>query len=252
MGMRTAQRRLPRRRLVRPPAREQNGRVTAERAQPSVGPWERKRIRMSLEIERIALELMSQYGVANVTVEQVAAAAGISTRTFFRYFRNVRHVLTGVPTRHTELLCARVSARPADEGILDAFRAAFEQDDSILLGVADRDLKEETLKLWGEIVRRERETVTVTSAVVEIMATAFEDLITQRLHVGARDDMTAGVLASALAGVIWFVYVRWLQGGSTGSLHARFNDALAVLADLGSQPDERPARRPARKRAPAR
>src|SRR5260221_49520 len=65
-----------------------------------------------------------------VTVEQIAATAGISTRTFFRYFRNVRDILTAVPLRETEQICDNLRARPASEHLLEAFHAIFEQRES--------------------------------------------------------------------------------------------------------------------------
>jgi mycofactocin system transcriptional regulator len=39
-----------------------------------------------LAVERVALELFAEKGFDNTTVDDVAAAAGISRRTFFRYF----------------------------------------------------------------------------------------------------------------------------------------------------------------------
>jgi AcrR family transcriptional regulator len=39
-----------------------------------------------LGVERVALELFAEKGFDNTTVEEVAAAAGISWRSFFNYF----------------------------------------------------------------------------------------------------------------------------------------------------------------------
>ncbi|MGW0249675.1 mycofactocin system transcriptional regulator [Nocardia goodfellowii] len=45
------------------------------------------------ELELIAMRLFSAHGFDNTTVEQIAAAAGISGRTFFRYFPTKAEVL---------------------------------------------------------------------------------------------------------------------------------------------------------------
>ena len=75
--------------------------------------WERRRIQMSLRIERAGLELLSDRGLEHVTVDQIAAAAGISTRTFFRYFRNPRDILTAVPVRESRRMCRALLAAAA-------------------------------------------------------------------------------------------------------------------------------------------
>ncbi len=90
--------------------------------------WERRRIQTSMRIERAGLELLSAHGL-DVTVDQIAAAAGISTRTFFRYFRNPRDVLTAVPARESRRMCRALLARPPDESLLDGFHAWFHELD---------------------------------------------------------------------------------------------------------------------------
>ena len=58
-------------------------------------PRLRRKLKQAGEIERIALELLTQRGFAMVTADQIAGAADISRRTFFRYFPSKEDILLG-------------------------------------------------------------------------------------------------------------------------------------------------------------
>ena len=197
----------------------------------TLGPWERRRLRTSLEIEQTGLELISRHGLHNVTVEQVAAHAGISSRTYFRYFRNVPDILTRVPLRETARTSRLLLARPPGEPLLDAFRAVFEENDAGELEIDDPELRRQTLALWTEIMRQEPDTASAQSHALPIMTSTFEEAIRSRVRV---DDVTAGVLASAIAGVIWFSYLRWIEHPGSSSLSAFLSTAFERLAEFNA------------------
>lgn len=51
-----------------------------------VGLWERRKIAAMRQIQAVALELFEAEGYTAVTVERVAAAAGVSSSSVYRYF----------------------------------------------------------------------------------------------------------------------------------------------------------------------
>ncbi|MCP2299315.1 transcriptional regulator, TetR family [Nocardia amikacinitolerans] len=48
--------------------------------------WERRKVEAMSRIQRVALDLFDEYGYREVTVERVAAEAGVSPSSIYRYF----------------------------------------------------------------------------------------------------------------------------------------------------------------------
>src|SRR4051812_41921439 len=61
----------------------------------SVGVAGRPPVSSRAAIERVAFTLFARQGFDETTVEDIAAAAGISRRTFFRYFASKNDVVWG-------------------------------------------------------------------------------------------------------------------------------------------------------------
>lgn len=77
-------------------------------------------------ITEIALDLFIERGFDQVTVEQIAAAAGMSARTFHRYFPAKEDVVIGDPAHGGKRVRDALADRPLDEPVWDSLRAAFE------------------------------------------------------------------------------------------------------------------------------
>jgi len=72
----------------------------------------RKRKTTPAGLEAVALDLFDRQGFAATTVEQIAAGAGIATRSFFRYFRSKDEVIFGSEAADREMLLGALAARP--------------------------------------------------------------------------------------------------------------------------------------------
>ncbi|HEX5588307.1 MAG TPA: TetR family transcriptional regulator [Acidimicrobiia bacterium] len=195
--------------------------------------WERKRAQMSLRIECAGLELLSERGLGEVTVEQIATAAGISTRTFFRYFRNVNDVLTAVPVREGKRICRVLMARPSEEGLLEAFHSVFAAGGAAIDAAGENAALElEAVRLWSEIVRTAPDIVQSESRASSSLAAELEPVVRDRLRDGADDDEVVGVLSVAFAAVIWFVFTRAIEQGDGSDLSVHLDKAVRALASL--------------------
>ncbi|MFI5054136.1 MAG: mycofactocin system transcriptional regulator [Acidimicrobiia bacterium] len=70
------------------------------------------------ELERCALELFAVRGFAATTVEDIAAAAGVSRRTFFRYYASKNDVVWGDFDVLLRSMDAWLASSPADAPLL--------------------------------------------------------------------------------------------------------------------------------------
>ncbi|MDQ2812655.1 MAG: mycofactocin system transcriptional regulator [Actinomycetota bacterium] len=76
------------------------------------------------ELELIALRLFTDQGFDSTTIEQIAAEAGVSKRTFFRYFGSKASVLWSEFDREVDTIAAALAEVPAEVPMMDAIRRA--------------------------------------------------------------------------------------------------------------------------------
>lgn len=89
------------------------------------GLRERHRQRTHNQLEEIALRLFDERGYDAVTIDDIAAAADVSRRTFFRYFSGKEEVLFADQPERAEQLRRALAARPRHEPPLTALRNAL-------------------------------------------------------------------------------------------------------------------------------
>ena len=77
-------------------------------------------------LERAAMQLFQERGYVSTTVEDIAARAGLTERTFFRYFADKREVLFSGAKELEQGIVDRIEATPREVGPLETVAAAFE------------------------------------------------------------------------------------------------------------------------------
>ncbi len=103
---------------------------------------DRKRARIKRMLQAEALRLFAEKGYQGTTVEDIADAAAISPRTFFRYFPSKEDV---VVWDEQDLLTPQFwDPRPADEPVAESVRAFFRQ---ALKGLHDQDRDRQLARL---------------------------------------------------------------------------------------------------------
>jgi AcrR family transcriptional regulator len=86
---------------------------------------ERTRRAVRDELAQLAKELFVEKGYDETTIDDLAAAAGMSKRTFFRYFASKEELVFGKYEILGEQLAEDLAARPTDEPLWTSLRQAF-------------------------------------------------------------------------------------------------------------------------------
>lgn len=85
-------------------------------------------------LQRAALELFRERGYDRTTAAEIASRAGVTERTFFRYFPDKREVLFDGEARVRTALTASIAEAPAELGPLDTLFQAFRLFEPMLEG----------------------------------------------------------------------------------------------------------------------
>jgi AcrR family transcriptional regulator len=189
----------------------------------TLGLRERNKLRTRQEIADATLRLAAERGLEHVTVEQIAAAADIAPRTFFRYFDSKEDALLDDHAERLALLRATLQARPATEGPLTAVRTA-------ILGVVG-DLEEHGDRMLSK-ARLMEASPGLRALSLERMGD-FERTIAEALAARSGVDLDADfrpfVIAGAVCTAMRVAVDRWAASDGTGDLTAMVERALDLL-----------------------
>jgi len=213
--------------------------MTKESAAPVEGLRERHRKRTAADLEEAALALFCTKGFDAVTIDDIAAAADVSRRTFFRYFASKEDVILSDHPKRLDELHAALNRRPADEPALTALRHAIlslagsyeEQRDHML---ARFRLVTDTPALEARSLCLQRNWETSVTA-----------MLAERMGVDPAKDLRPGTVAATTMAAMRVATANWLAGGGQGDLPAIVAAALDLL-DGGLQVA---ANSPARRRS---
>jgi TetR/AcrR family transcriptional regulator, regulator of mycofactocin system len=171
------------------------------------------------EVERIALRLFDQRGFAEVTVEDITSEAGISVRTFYRYFPTKEDLLQVRLRREARALKSALDERPPDESPVRSVRVAFAQvvalEDPAHVG------------RWIRVIAGTPNVLAGVFGAVQLISNAvIRDFFASRLG-EPEDSMAPWIWAAAAGGAIQAAYIRWHLDG--GELNQIMSEGLEIL-----------------------
>jgi AcrR family transcriptional regulator len=173
------------------------------------GRRERKKLETRTALEAAALRLFAERGYEQTTVDDIAEAADVAVRTFFRYFQSKQHVLFGdVALGIAARLRTALRERPAKETPVEAVRAA--------LGAMELDDAEQQRQVLDRLRLLQR--------LPELGGTYH--LLFQQLH-----DVIAEEVAERTGKPVADLHPQLLAAAATGALKA----ALTVFEVSGGR-----------------
>lgn len=208
------------------------------RTQPSdgteIGTGHRRaanqRLKMRRELAAAAMELFATKGYEATTVDEIAAAAGVARRTFFRHFRSKEEAI--FPDHDDTLVRA--------EAVLDAAAPHDHPLDTVCRGI------KEVMRMYAAApavsvarYRLTREVPTLREAEIASVA-RYERLFTRYLlghfdegahREGDDDPLLAEVAASAVVTAHNHVLRRWLRAGAEDDVEAQLDHAFAIVRE---------------------
>jgi mycofactocin system transcriptional regulator len=186
-----------------------------------------------LEVERAAFALFARRGFDETTVEDIAAAAGISRRTFFRYFASKNDVVWGDFDAGLRHFAEAVEHADPDQRWMDALRVAVVDFNSLdpELVPLHRDRMELILH------------VPALQAYATLMYARWRDVVTRFVanRTGAKpDDLHPRLVGHTALAAAVAAYEQWLADPGS-DLAALLDTAMLLLSDgLGSPGEDRP------------
>ncbi|MEU6970852.1 TetR family transcriptional regulator [Kitasatospora aureofaciens] len=199
---------------------------------PAPGLRERKKAETREALRTAAARLFAEHGFGETTVAEIVEAAGVSPRTFFRYFDSKEDLLLPDLAESFERLTQELARRPRKEPALVALREA------VLAAVADAP--QTTLVALAHPLEGAEELVTdrLVYAFVQLEG-RLTKLLADRLPPGPDADLRAAVLAmtamSAMRAVVRTVRERRETGEvPVGAFGRLLPTAFAVLAEASA------------------
>jgi AcrR family transcriptional regulator len=185
---------------------------------------ERKRQFAHESIWEAAIGLFAEKGFEEVTVDEVARAAGISRRTFFRYFKSKSDLMAQTVIAYGEELARAVRACPRSWSTLRVMEAVALEVGKL---VACRPHVRQMIRIAESNVAARVALLSSTPVAAERLEAAFAE----RLRKRTSDPLRARLLASITLSILNVTIQTW--GESEGrEIAALMKEAFATLGRL--------------------
>lgn len=192
-----------------------------EIGKPSAGLRAVTRDMVRQRLADVALDLFDERGFEGVTIEQIAASAGISARSVHRYFPAKEDMVVGGLAAYGSLVRDAFVARPVDEPVLASLHTAY----ATMLGHRPQTARDKVA------IRLLSSTPTLHARNAEkhlAWAEMLEPLVAERLA-GRDVVLRSQVLVQASLGAFSAALSVWAHDDETRGIHELIDIAFQAL-----------------------
>jgi AcrR family transcriptional regulator len=200
--------------------------------QPDCSLRERKKLATRHRLRRVALDLFAERGFSNVTAEEIAAAAEVSTRTFFNYFPSKEAVLLSADPGHLQEIRETIMAAAPGAPAVEVLREA--------MTTWAREVTAEVTELGGDpadwlarikTARADLHLRAAQAARMEAIERTLAEALAERLGADLERDPYPTLLAMLASGLFRASLVSWASSNGSVPLERLVDLAFQALAD---------------------
>jgi AcrR family transcriptional regulator len=188
----------------------------------SGGRREDKRRQTGARIFEVAMRLLRERGYEEVSVGEIAAAAGVSVPTFYAHYESKDHLILALPTADDVVRLVR--SFPADMPIVDLLRGIMV---TTLTGGSGIEAPERVLERWRIIA---------ASPALRLRAAGFErataGMVLAALPPEQRDDPRTALTITALMTAYTQILLHWAESDGKRPIDEVMEEVLGALRDL--------------------
>jgi AcrR family transcriptional regulator len=177
-------------------------------------------------LQQAALSLYGERGFENTTVADIAEQAGLTKRTYFRYFADKREVLFWGSEALEELFVTAVGSAPASAAPLDAVLAALDAAAAMFEERREHAARRRQI-IAANPELQERELIKLAS-----LAGAVAEALRRR----GVDDPSAILAAEVGIAVFRVAFERWVDEANRQPLQGLIHESLAELQAVTAGP----------------
>jgi AcrR family transcriptional regulator len=189
------------------------------------GLRERKKLATRRAIGIAAMRLAIERGLENILVEDIAAAAGVSPRTYNNYFANKYEAICSLAADRATRTGRALRERPAGEPLWESIRlsvlAEYEAGDPDPEWVAGVRLVTSAPDLQGEYLKAR---------------SAMERELAAAIAARTGDGLLPVAVAAAVNATAELAVSRWLDSGGAEPIHTYVENALNELESIIGRP----------------